>query len=58
MHQSRDPAVEDSVALENPRGAASAHPDGIAARERDDAAGDRGGDGRFVEHGEPGAHGL
>ena len=41
-----------------PPAAASAHPDGVAARERDDAAFDCRGNGRVAEHGEPGAHGL
>src|ERR1700737_236267 len=43
--------------MENTRRAASAHPDGVAARERDDAAFDCRGNGRVAEHGEPGAHG-
>jgi hypothetical protein len=50
MQQKPNTEIEDGVAVENPSGTASAHPDGIAARERDDAAGDRGGDGSFVEH--------
>ena len=52
------PAVENSAAMENTPRAASAHPDGVAARERDDAAFDCRGNGRVAEHGEPGAHGL
>src|SRR5262245_16994562 len=45
MRQGPNPAVEDGVALENSRRAASAHPDGIAARERDGAACDCSGHG-------------
>ena len=56
MQQKPNTEIEDGVAVENPSGTASAHPDGIAARERDDAAGDRGGDGSFVEHREPRPH--
>src|SRR6202022_4217468 len=56
MHQGPGPAVENSAAMENTRRAASAHPDGVAARERD-AAFDCRGNGRVAEHGEPGAHG-
>ena len=51
-------AAENGVAVENTGGAAPAHPNGVAARERNDAAGDRGGDGGFAEHREPRAHGL
>jgi hypothetical protein len=36
--------------------AASAQPDGIAARERDGAACDCSGHGCLAEHGEPGSH--
>src|SRR5260370_29655492 len=32
--------TENSAAVENPRGRARAHPNGVAARERDDAARD------------------
>jgi hypothetical protein len=42
MQQEPNPETENDVAVETPCGAASAHPDGIAARERNDAAGDRG----------------
>src|SRR5208283_5339148 len=38
MHQRPGPAVEISAAMENTARAASAHPDGVAARERDDTA--------------------
>jgi hypothetical protein len=38
MHQRPGPVVESSAAMENTRRAASAHPDGVAARERDDVA--------------------
>src|SRR5208337_198629 len=58
MHQRPGPAVENSAAMENTARAASAHPDGVAARERNDAASDCRGNGRVAEHGEPGAHGL
>src|SRR5208283_236101 len=58
MHQRPGPAVENSAAMENTARAASAHPDGVAARERDDAAFDCHGNGRVAEHGEPGAHDL
>jgi hypothetical protein len=51
MRQGPGPAVENSAAMENTPRAASAHPDGVAARERDDAAIDRSGDGRVAEHG-------
>jgi transposase len=39
MHEAADSTAENSVALENTGEAAPAHPDGIAARERDDTAG-------------------
>jgi len=52
MRQGPGPAVENSAAMENTQRAASAHPDGVAARERDDAAIDHSGDGRVAEHGE------
>jgi hypothetical protein len=52
MRQGPGPAVENSAAMENTQRAASAHPDGVAARELDDAAIDRSGDGRVAEHGE------
>jgi hypothetical protein len=52
MRQGPGPAVENSAAMENTPRAASAHPDGGAARERDDAAIDRSGDGRVAKHGE------
>src|SRR5215467_6825557 len=58
MHETPNSAVEDSVALENARGSAAAHSDDMAARERNDPARDRGGDGCFVEHREPRPHGL
>ena len=35
--------LKNSAAVENPGSAARAHPDGVAARERDDAAGDHAG---------------
>src|SRR3981081_78614 len=57
MHQRPSQAVENSAATENAPRAASAHPDGVAARERNDAAFDCRGNGRVAEHGEPGAHG-
>ena len=49
MHQGPGPAVENSAAMENTPRAASAHPDGVAARERGDAAIDCSGDGRVAE---------
>src|SRR6516162_5189739 len=58
MHEAPNSPVEDGVALENARGSAAAHSDDIAARERNDPARDRGGDGCFVEHREPRPHGL
>src|SRR6266550_1304960 len=58
MHEAADSTAENRVALENTGEAAPAHPDGIAAREWDDTAGNRRGVGSFVEHGEPGAYGL
>ena len=58
MHEAPNSAIEDGVALENAGGSAAAHSDGIAARERNDAARDRGGDGRFVEHREPHGGGI
>ena len=45
MQQDPSPAVENGAALENSRGAASAYPDGIAARVRDGAACDCSGHG-------------
>jgi hypothetical protein len=53
MHETPNSAIEDGLALENARGSAAAHLDDIAARERNDPARDRGGDGCFVEHREP-----
>ena len=58
MHQEANPRIENGAAVENAGGTAPAHPNGIAAGERDDAAGDRGGDGCFVEHRKPRAHGV
>jgi hypothetical protein len=42
MHQEANPRIVDGAAVENPGGTAPAHPNGIAAGERHDAAGDRG----------------
>ena len=39
---------ENSAAMENTAGATSAHPDGVAARERNDAAFDCHGNGRVA----------
>ena len=58
MHQRPDLTFENSVALEMTSRAAPAYPDGVAARERNDAAFDCGSDGGVAEHGEPGPHGL
>lgn len=45
--------VENNATMGNTPRATSAHPDGVAARERDDAALDCRGNGRVAEHGEP-----
>ena len=45
MYQEANPGTENSAAVENPRGTARAHPNGVAARERDGAARDCGSDG-------------
>ena len=58
VHQEANPAIKNSAAVENPYGTTRAHPDGAAARERNDTARDCGGDGRFVEHREPRPRGL
>src|SRR5580692_1426151 len=50
--------AENSATLEDSRGATPAHFDGVAARERNDTAGDCGSDGCFAEYREPGAYGL
>src|SRR5271169_5469428 len=51
MQQRPDAAFEDSAALERTSRAAPAHPDGVASRERNDAACDCGSDGSFSDHG-------
>ena len=58
MHKKADPAVENGAVMEITARAATAHPDGVTARERDDAAFDCHGNGRFAEHGEPSPLGL
>jgi hypothetical protein len=58
MHRASGSRAENGAALEDCGGAAPAHSDGVAARERHDAAGDRGSDGCFAEYGEPRAHGV
>src|SRR6266567_3025779 len=52
------PSVKDSAALERRSETAPAHPDGAAARGRNDAASNCRSDGRLAEHGEPRAYGV
>src|SRR5580700_524013 len=58
MHEAANSTVENGAAVETAWGAAGAHPDDIAARERDDAACHCGCDGGFAEHHQPRAHGF
>ena len=52
MQQGGGAAAENGTALEAAVGPARTHPDGAVARKRDDAAGDRAGDGCVAEHGD------